>query len=587
MKRINNKIIVAILSLSFAMITSCEDFLDKQPPGTAAGNAMASAEGVEGVLIGAYDMLTGDWNHFGTCMASDWTYGEACSDNAYKGSSASDQPAFNEIEKYQASPVSVYMTHRWRDCYNGISRANDALIFLKQVQERNNPLPAERATEIEVEAKFLRAWYHFKATRIWENIPYIKTEEEMGMKPEEVPNDSPGWDEIENDLQFAIDNLGPEPPKGDVGRPTKWAAMAVKAHAHLYQSEFDQAKSLLDNIINNGGFELATDYNDNYNSKTENNIESIFEIQVSTTAEDKGALNANLLGIPKAAFLYNTPGPTGWGFFQPSKDLFEAFQTTSEGLPILNIADRDPLVTDMGISSSEEFIPTDHPLDPRVDWTIIRRGIPFNDWGVFAGNLQVREQPNGGPFYTLKYMHYPDEVVTGNSVNTRNFRAYRYSHVLLWRAEIAVEENDLEYARELVNRIRNRAKNSEYRKGRVTTYVMDDQPTDEEINWEEDAANYIISEYPIGADAFSTQENARKAVRLELRLEFATEGHRFFQLRRWGIADEVLNDYIARDSEFRSFLRGAVYEPERDDYWPLPQNQLDIQKSLAQDPAYQ
>lgn len=586
MKRINNKIIIGILSLSFVMITSCEDFLDKQPPGTAAGNAMASAEGVEGILIGAYDMLSGDWNLFGTAMASDWTYGDVYSDNAYKGSSTGDQPYVNELEKYQTSPVSELMTHRWRDCYNGISRANDALTFLKQAQEGNNPIPEERATEIEAEAKFLRAWYHFKATRIWENIPYIKTEEEMGMKPEEVPNDSPGWDEIESDLQFAIDNLGPEPPRGEVGRPTQWAAMAVKAHAHLYQSELDEAKILLDNIINNGGFALASHYYDNYHSETENNIESIFEIQVSATAEDKGALSANLLGIPKAALPYSSPGPTGWGFYQPSKDLFEAFQTTPEGLPILDKADREPLANDMGISSSEEFIPTDHPLDPRVDWTILRRGIPFNNWGVFTGSNQVREQSNGGPFYTLKYLHYPDEVVTGNSTNARNFRAYRYSHVLLWRAEIAVEEGELDYARQLVNMIRSRAKNSEYRKGRVTTYVLDDQPTDEEINWEEDAANYVISEYSTGADAFSSQENAEKAVRLEQRLEFATEGMRYFDLRRWGIANEVLNDYIARDSEFRSFLRGTVYEPERDDYWPLPQDQLDIQKSLSQDPAY-
>lgn len=84
----------------------------------------------------------------------------------------------------------------------------------------------------------------------------------------------------------------------------------------------------------------------------------------------------------------------------------------------------------------------------------------------------------------------------------------------------------------------------------------------------------------------SEQENARKAVRLEHRLEFATEGLRFFQLRRWGIDDQVLNDYIASDSQFRTFLQGAAYEPEKDDYWPLPQSQLDIQPSLTQDPAY-
>lgn len=574
-----------LLVVSF-LFSSCEDeFLDKQPPGTAAGDAMATATGVEGLLIGAYDMLTGDWNHFGTCMATDWVYGDAYSDNAYKGSSAGDQPFFNELERYQTSPISEFMTDRWRDCYNGVARANDALSFLRQAQE-SAVFSESRAIEIEAEAKFLRAWYHFKATRIWENIPYIKTEEEMGMSPEMVPNDSPAWDDIESDLQFAINNLGTEPPLNQVGRPDQWAAKAVKAHVHLFQNEFNEARELLDDIINNGGFQLAPDYNDNYHTDTENNVESIFEIQVSTTSGDLGALNANMLGIVRPALWRAPPGPAGWGFFQPSQDLFEAFQTTPEGLPILDKADRDPLENDMGIVSSEEFIPTDHPLDPRVDWTIARRGISANGWGIFVGSGQVREQANGGPYHTKKYTHHAGELETADGRNTRNFRAYRYSHVLLWRAEIAVEENDLEYARELVNMIRNRAKNSAYVKGRVTTYVLDDQPTEAEINMDENAANYVISEYPAGAVAFQSQESARKAVRLEHRLEFATEGHRFFQLRRWGIDGEVLNDYIEADSRFRNFLQGVVYEPDRDEYFPLPQDQLDLQPVLSQDPAF-
>lgn len=586
MKRIT---ILSITAFAIsAVFYSCEEsFLDRQPPGTAAGDAMASRTGVEGLLIGAYDILTGDWNHFGTCMATDWTYGDAYSDNAYKGSSAGDQPFFNELERYQTSPISEYMTDRWRDCYNGVSRANDVLTFLKLTQQGSDPFTDRRAQEVEAEAKFLRAWYHFKATRIWENIPYLKTEEEMGTEPEAVANTSPGWVDIESDLQFAIDNLGTEPPLGEVGRPDRWAAMAVKAHAHLFQNEFEEAKPLLDDIINNGGFQLADNYMDNYHTSTENNVESIFEIQVSTTSEDRGALNANMLGITRAAAPYAPPNPTGWGFFQPSQSLFEAFQTTEEGLPILVVVNRTPLENDMGILSSEEFIPTEHPLDPRVDWTITRRGIPTQGWGVFTGSSQVREQGNGGPYHTVKFLGAAGELQTADGRNTRNARAYRYSHVLLWRAEIAVEEGDPGYARQLVNMIRKRAKDSEYVKGRVTTYVLDDQPTADEIDFSQDAANYVISEYPADAEAFATQENARKAVRLEHRLEFATEGLRFFQLRRWGIDEEVLNDYIEADSKFRTFMQGTTYEADRDDYWPLPQDQLDLQPSLIQDPAYQ
>jgi hypothetical protein len=96
-----------------------------------------------------------------------------------------------------------------------------------------------------------------------------------------------------------------------------------------------------------------------------------------------------------------------------------------------------------------------------------------------------------------------------------------------------------------------------------------------------------VEPYPPGAAAFASKEEARKAVRLEQRLEFATEGMRFFDLRRWGIISEVLNAYIAEDVQFRTFLTGAVFNPEEDDYWPLPESQLDLQDVLQQDPAYQ
>jgi starch-binding outer membrane protein, SusD/RagB family len=76
-------------------------------------------------------------------------------------------------------------------------------------------------------------------------------------------------------------------------------------------------------------------------------------------------------------------------------------------------------------------------------------------------------------------------------------------------------------------------------------------------------------------------------VRLEHRLEFATEGKRFFQLRRWGIIADVLNDYVSRDGEFRAFMRGAQFVSPRDEYWPIPQAQLDIQQGvLSQDPNW-
>jgi starch-binding outer membrane protein, SusD/RagB family len=581
MKRLIN--LILILGVIVFLYSCGEEFFEKEPPGTAAGSVMLNEKGVEVLLVGAYDALNGD-AIFGGCMGTDWVY-ECASDNAYKGSQLGDQPPFNNLERYECLPSNAYMAQRWRDCCNGIGRSNNVINTLRLTQEGDFPIPESRAKEMEGEAKFLRAWYHFKLTKVFRNIPYIKTEEEMGMSPVEVPNTSEGWDEIEADLQVAIDNLPTSPPKGEIGRTNKYAAAAVKAMAHMYQNELNEAEPLLDMIINSNKFGLVDNFRDNYNIHTEHNVESIFEIEGCADASDA----SYILAVLPTMHLIGKAG-RGWGFYQPSYDLFEAYQTNEEGLPVLEKEDRVPIPTDMGIASSEEFHPPDQQLDPRVDWTLARRGIPYLDWGIHEGREWLREQPNGGPFMSKKFMYwlYNDSYTSSGGKRTGyNHRVIRYgSHVLLWKAEILVEKGELDEARNLVNQIRNRAKNSEYVMGRCYSYVMDG--SDYDVNYDEPAANYYIEPYPPGADAFSTKEKARKAVRMEIRLETALEGNRFFDLRRWGIDDQVLNDFIAEDVKFRTFMQGATYNPNKNEYWPLPVSQVDLEEGvLEQDPNYQ
>jgi hypothetical protein len=567
------------------MLCSCsEEFLTREPQGVAAGSVMTTPDGVESVLTGAYAYLRGR-SMFGGGLCTDWVYGSIASDDCYKGTSAGDETYFNQIERYECLPSFSYMSDRWRDCYDGVARANSVLEVLAGAQDGKTPIPVSRAIEVEAEAKFLRAWFHFQANKVFEHIPYIKTAAELApLKPEEIPNPDPAWDEIENDLQFAIDHLPANFP-GEPGRTDKYAAEAVKAQCHMYHKEFDEAKTLLDDIINTGGFVLAGNFYDNYDMTHENNSESIFEIQAMSTPTFHNTV------FPAGA-AYHQKGPSscgGWGFFQPSQCLFEAFQVNNDGLPALDIEDRDPLESDMGIMSSQVFIPTDHLLDPRVDWTIARRGIDFLGWGIHPGYDWIREQSNGGPYMTKKYMHFKSEqslnLYGTGFYNGKNYRMYRLANILLWRAEIAVEENDLEMARTLVNRIRNRAKGSTPVMGLCTSYSgLSSNPV---VDWDKPAANYKVEPYPPGHPAFASQEEAKKAVRMEIRLEFATEGHRFFDLRRWDTDEVVLNDYIARDIQFRTCLRGVVYDPEKDDYWPLPALQIELQKGvLLQDPSY-
>ncbi len=571
------------------MINSCsEDFLTKEPPGVAAGSVMQTPEGVEALLIGVYERTQGS-DMFGGALNSDWTYSGGCSDDAYKGTSAGDQSNFNLLERYEALPNNPYLRARWADSYSGVARANVCLEFLWTTQKGPKPLSAARATQVEAEAKCLRAWFHMQANKVFEKIPYITTQTELGdTKPEEVTNDSPGWDGIEKDLQFAIANLPTTKINNEVGRVTKYAAEAMLAQAYMFQKKLSSAKPLLDDIISSGKFSLAAQFTYNFDCTHENNSESIFELQCSTTATS----TSQTMG---SGCNFHQKGPAscgGWGFYQPSRNLFDAFQVDDNGLPILDPSAREHLATDMLVGSGEDFTPTQHLLDPRVDWLIARRGVDFLGWGIHPGNDWIREQNNGGPFMTKIFMHTKAEqalCLNGTGFNNpKNFRTYRYASVLLWRAEVAIADNDLELARSYVNMIRNRSKLSTPVMGLCTS--TKNLSTNPVVDYTKPAANYKIEPYPgPGLYPFDTQANALLAVQNETRLEFACTNMRFWDLRRWGILEQTLNAYIADDITFRSFMAGPVahFNATEDDYWPLPQDQIDLQKGvLTQDPAY-
>lgn len=586
MKRLIKLLSITVLLGSLLMIYSCsEEFLTKEPPGVAAGSVMQTPDGVEALLVAAYERIQGQ-DMFGGCLASEWTYSGACSDDAYKGTSAGDQSNFNLLERYEALPNNPYLKARWADAYDGVARANVVLEFLWSVQAGTNKMPDARAKQVEGEAKFLRAWFHMELNRIFEKIPYILTQTELGtVKPEEVPNTDAGWDKIEADLQFAIDNLPTTKIKNEVGRIDKYIAQAVKAYAHLSQKEYALAKPLLDAVIAKPGLVLVPNIEYNYDMTHENNSESIFELECSTTASHA----SNVMGSGCNFCQKGAASCGGWGFYQPSQNLFEAFQTTAAGLPVLDVAARDPLVSDMGKAGSDVFVPTNHLLDPRVDFIIARRGVDYLGWGIFPGSDWIREPANGGPYMSKIFMHRKDEQalnLNGSGFsNGKNYRIIRLANVLLWRAECAVEDNQLDVAMGLVNQVRNRAKASPTVMGLCTSYS--NLLTNPTVNYALPAANYKIEPFPVGSPAFATQTEARKAVQNEIRLEFATGPWRFFDLRRWGILATTLNAYIAQDLTFRGFMVGATFNATQDDYWPLPQDQIDLQKGvLVQDASY-
>ncbi|MFY7910444.1 MAG: RagB/SusD family nutrient uptake outer membrane protein [Emticicia sp.] len=549
------KIKILISTLILASIISCKDeFLNVQPLGVLSEANLSNKVGVDLVLTGAYSLMDGVQTNVNSAFgdwqgaADNWVYGSVASDDAYKGSNAGDQPEISVIEAYNHTPDLVHFRGKWRAVYDGVARTNDVILLSAKATDMTD---AEKQLVI-AQARTLRGHFHFEARKMFGKVPYIddKTYNPSDANSTKVSNTDEIWPKIEEDLKFGYANL-PSRWAGVPGRTTKWAAAALLAKAMLFQGKYSEAKPILEDIVNNGGFRLMPKYGENYRTSTNNNAESIFEVQFSVN--DGAAISNN--GNRGGTLNYPYGGgalTTCCGFFQPSQSLANAFKTTADGLPIT-----DPATADLPMDNSQAFT---GPIDPRIDHTLGRDGVPYLDWGIH-NPLYIRDRAYAGGFSPKKSSPLRSEngsLTWSNNPrqNANNYRMIKLSHVILWLAECEVEVGSLERARTLVNQIRNRAANPE---GFVT--MPNGTP----------AGNYVIKPY---TSAWTDKTVAREAVRTEIRLEFGMEGHRFFDLVRWGIADQVLNRYLEIESNKRTYLKGSRFIKGKHEYFPIPNQEI-------------
>jgi starch-binding outer membrane protein, SusD/RagB family len=564
-----NKIILSALFISLFSTACQDDFLNVKPLGVLDQSSLQNKIGVNLLLVGAYSMLDGvqtnvnspfsDWQG----SADNWVYGEVTADNAVKGSDANDQPEIALIESYNTTPALIHFRGKWRAVYDGAARSNDVL----QAVDKTTDMTAVEKTQAIAQARFLRAHYHFEAKKMWNKVPFIDDKAYNPAEPNstKIPNDKDIWTNIVDDLKFAYDNL-PNTWPGQPGRVTKWGAAATLGKAYMFQSKLDLAKPLFEAIVNSKQYDLMAKYHDNFRAETNNNKESVLEVEFSINDGAVVNNNGNRGGTLNYPYT-GSPVTTCCGFFQPTQNLVNAFKTdAATGLP-----DANPNAADVPGISSQTYTGA---LDPRLDWTVGRQGIQYLDWGLHLSGY-VRDIAYAGPFSPKKSSPYKSDIgktaASNPRQNANNYRMIRYAHVLLMLAECEVEIGTLEKAREYVNLIRKRASNTA---GFNVTPV--NQP------------NYKIGEY---TDAWTNKDAARAAVRNETRLELAMEGHRFFDLVRWKIADKVINDYITFEQKGRTYLKGATFKTGKHEYFPIPQaeiinSSLDGKPTLTQNPGY-
>lgn len=546
---------------------SCTGFLDRQrPQGMLGDEDVQQAEYVDNLVISAYAVWISaeDINS----SFSMWNY-DVRSDDAYKGGNGTeDGDVFHALDISQGIMTTAWnINDMWQRLYNCISRANTALQSLDRIDEEIYPDKSQRIAEM----RFLRAHGHFLLKRLYKNIVFVTDENLSDEAYNELSNtaysNDEGWQLIADDFLFAYDNL-PE-IQAEKGRPSKAAAAAYLAKTYLYKAyRQDDASSHKITSINKddlekvvaytersimaaGGFDIEEDYFNNFRPepKFENGCESLWAMQYSM---NDGTVNGNC-NWSAGLIVPNIPDVTDGGcdFYKPSQNLVNAFRTDGNGLPLFDTFNND------------DYTVAEDNVDPRLFYTAGIAGLPyeFNEkyiierssvWsrsnGLYGYNISLKQNVDPDSEYLVKGAWW------GSSLNRI---VLRYADILLMRAEALVQLDDgrVSEAIDIVNRLRNRAKES------VAIIAGWDGKYGVKVN---------IKPY---SGSFGKDE-ALKIVKFERRLELALECERFFDLVRWGDAASVLNTYYAEESDNCTIYSNASFTADKNEYLPIPFSQI-------------
>lgn len=407
----------------------------------------------------------------------------------------------------------------WVSFYGGVTRANLAIDNIDKIEFQDTALK----NRLMGEALFLRGLNYFYLVNFFNNVPLITKAYESSEEffpSQAAPADT--WNQVIADFEAASKLLPASYTNPNVGRATKGAALAYLGKSYLYNQRYAEAAAKFKEVIDSGLYSLMDDYAKNFTEEFENNKESIFEIQFS---REVGGTVLGWVDAPYSDWAKTTaraitfaPAPFGWNDAEPTRWVFEKFQ---------------------------EEKTTSGELDPRLKATIYFNypgaklyGQLFSD--VYATSLSkigVKKYGNGDS-------GRPDEKDWRSGINER---LMRYSDVLLMYAECQNELGNTADAARLIQLVRNRV-------------GMPNRQTE---------------------FAGLSKEQMRNRIADERLLEFALEGSRFDDIRRWGWLQNSakLAELKAHDFEFNSYVPGR-------EFFSIPQLEIETNPNLKQNPGY-
>ena len=565
------KILSTAFVLGLLTFSSCEDALDYTPTGVLSSSDLTSPTAIEGLVTAAYAAI-GNGDMIGP-IYSMWAYGSVRSDDSYKGGGGTgDVGEIDAMEHYNlvTPTMGAFVTRTWQNLFKSISRANVALRAVNTLSEANYPNKKIRLAEL----RFLRAHSYFTMKLLYKNIPIFDetASEEDILKVSNNLSNEESWNKIAADFQYAIDNLPAS--QTELARANKLAAQAYLAKLRLYQAyeqdnnhkvtninktRLQEVVTLTQAVIASGKYRLSSDIADNFLPETENGSESIFAIQFTV---NDGTTAGRMSYEDGLNYPHGAPQYGCCGFHAGSQNLVNAHTTDANGLPNFDMF--NDKIADLSTQT----------VDPRLDHTVGIDGHPYKyDNTKPFSNSWVRDAGVYGNFHTMRFQ----QLATSGSYfklgpfmgTAKNYDIIRYDDVLLMQAEAYIQLGQQASALPLINQIRDRAAASTGRLKKADGTF---------------ASKYNVKPY---SAAGWTQDFAFKALQWERRLEFATEGSRFFDLVRWGIAESTLNAYITKEKVRRTFLATAKFTAGRDEYLPVPQAEITFTNGLyKQNPGY-
>ena len=564
MKKIFQYILVAV---SLFSATSCDSFIEVEPEGVI--DEQLAMENPDKMVTAAYAMLGDCWYTYPFNL---WPYGDVASDDCLKGGSGTTDTGYHPMEIWSTlTSTPGEFDELWYRLYCAISRCNRALVSVAEYGE--GTLGAETAKQRDAEVRFLRAHFYFKLLTMFRQIPWIDEEVYKNNAQEQTRNDEFTYEQlfqkIIDDFKVAYDVLPAEQKDG--GRVNKIAAASYLAKcyltlawgdgyeatngvSHINQDYMNKVVEYTD-VVKSSKYGYLEDFGDIFLPEYKNSKESIFAVQCSDYKDDNTTFGrANWSNMLNGCWgIWSC----GWDFHKPSQNLVSAFKT-KDGLPDFDNFDK---TIDYPING----VPTAQKWDPRLFHTVGMPTFPYKYEESYTLTKDNSRTPNTYGYYTsLKEVPQRSKGETYNSpwqAFDMNDYVFRYSDVMLMRAEALIETGKLEEARTIINDIRQRAKNS----------------VAKHIQYAADQCEIAL--YP--DTYFKDKETARKCLQWERRLELAMENGRYFDLRRWGIASKTLNAYFETEKNdvydgqtYAQYLRDAHYTPGKNEFYPVPYNQL-------------